>query len=234
MEEEAQSNLDTVYDILEEERNELKHNDLAFLSGPVTSNLDNVLKKNKITMQAYHGRTFVGNHCHKYLQPSVTHDVCQSVVAKTFQLSDDVEVQKKAHDIASKYQILNELFTRVHKSIAHAPPTTEEEINNLDSDIIKYMDFYRSDIAKQKIIQKQHILECHSTDFMRLWKFGLGFLGEQGGEEMHAFINELKVRVRGIVDPEQKIRVLMKEQLTIVSPRVKAAMPTDKRQKKQH
>ena len=71
-------------------------------------------------MQAYHGRTFVGNHCHKYLQPSVTHDVCQSVVAKTFQLSDDVEVQKKAHDIASKYQILNELFTRVHKSTAHA------------------------------------------------------------------------------------------------------------------
>ena len=59
-------------------------------------------------------------------------------------------------------------------------------------------------------------------------------MGEQGGEETHAFINELKVRARGIVDPEQKIRVLMKEQLTIVSPRVKAAMPTDKRQKKQH
>ena len=107
----------------------------------------NVLKKNKITMQAYHGHTFVGNHCHKYLQPSVTHDVCQSVVVKTFQLSDDVEVQKKAHDIASKYQILNELFTRVHKSTAHALPTAEEEINNLDSDIIRYMDFYRSDIA---------------------------------------------------------------------------------------
>ena len=65
----------------------------------------------------------------------------------------------------------------MHKSVAHALPTTEEEINNLDSDIIKYMDFYRSDIAKQKIIPKQHILECHSTDFIRLWKFGLlGFL----------------------------------------------------------
>ena len=31
----------------------------------------NVLKKNKITMQAYHGRTFVGNHCHKY--PTICH-----------------------------------------------------------------------------------------------------------------------------------------------------------------
>ena len=71
MEEEAQSNLDTVYDILEGDRNELKHNDLAFLCGPVTSNLDNVLKKNKITIQAYHGRTFVGNRCHKY--PTICH-----------------------------------------------------------------------------------------------------------------------------------------------------------------
>ena len=59
-------------------------------------------------------------------------------------------------------------------------------------------------------------------------------MGERGREETHGFINELKVRVRGIVDPEQKIRVLMKEQLTIVSPRVKATMPTHKRQKKQH
>ena len=96
----------------------------------------NVLKKNKITMQACHGRTLVGNHCHKYLQPSVTHDVCLSVV---------VEMQTKAYDIAFKYQILNELFARVHKSIAHALPTAEEEINDLDSDIIRYMDFYRSD-----------------------------------------------------------------------------------------
>ena len=185
-------------------------------------------------MQAYHGRSFVGNHCHKYLQPSVTNDICQSVVEKTFQLSDSVEVQTQAHDIASKFQILNEFFARVHKHIAHALPTTDEEINKLDSDIIRYMDFYRTSFGKHRIIPKQHILECHSTYFMRIWKFGLGFLGEQGGEETHAFINELKVRVRGIVDPEQKIRVLMKEQLTIVSPRVKAAMPTSKRRKKQH
>ena len=31
---------------------------LPFRSGPVTSNLGDVWKKNKITMQAYHGRTF--------------------------------------------------------------------------------------------------------------------------------------------------------------------------------
>ena len=34
----------------------------------------NVLKKNKITMHAYHGRTFVGNRCHKY--PTICHTWC--------------------------------------------------------------------------------------------------------------------------------------------------------------
>ena len=137
--------------------------------------MDDALKKNNYNA-GVSWETFVGNHCHKYFQPSITH-IFQSVEVKTLQLSDNVKVQTEAHDTASKHQILNELFARVHKRNAPALPNTEEEINNLDSDIIKYMDFYRSDIAKQKIIPKQHILECHSTDFIRLWKFGLlGFL----------------------------------------------------------
>ena len=73
-----------------------------------------------------------GSDCHKYLHPSATH-ICQNVVAKTSQLSDSVEVQTKAHDIASKFQ----LFVRVHKRIAHALPSTDEEIDKLDSDIVR-------------------------------------------------------------------------------------------------
>ena len=42
-----------------------KRTDLPLLYGPVTANLDNVLKNNKIQMQAYHGRSMVSNHCHK-------------------------------------------------------------------------------------------------------------------------------------------------------------------------
>ena len=83
-------------------------------------------------MQACHGHTFFGNDCHEYLHPSPTH-ICQSVVAKTSHLSDSVEVQTKAHDIACKCQ----LFVRVHERIAHALPSTDEEINKLNSDIVR-------------------------------------------------------------------------------------------------
>ena len=38
--------------------------DLPPLSGPVTSHLDIVLREHKICKQAYHGKSFIGNHCH--------------------------------------------------------------------------------------------------------------------------------------------------------------------------
>ena len=88
--------------------------------------------------------------------------ISASVEVKTLLLSDNVEVQTETHDIATKHQILNELFARVHKRNAHAPPNTDEEINKPDSDIIRYMDFFcRSNFGKQRIIPKQRILEYH-------------------------------------------------------------------------
>ena len=53
------------------------------LSGPVTSNLETVLQKHKIQIQAYHSRSMVGNHCVKYVTHKVYTDLCESVVVKT-------------------------------------------------------------------------------------------------------------------------------------------------------
>ena len=52
-------------DKLETEINELKQADvkLKVASGPVTATFDTVLKTHKIAVQAYHGRSFIGNHC---------------------------------------------------------------------------------------------------------------------------------------------------------------------------
>ena len=67
-------------------------------SGPVTADLDKVLQKNKIIMQAYHGQSFVGNHCHKYLKlikEGVYNDICDSVIRNTVLLTDDPRIQPK-------------------------------------------------------------------------------------------------------------------------------------------
>ena len=49
-------------------------------------------------------------------------------------------------------------------------------------------------------------------------------IGEK--KETQTFVNELKVRARGTIDPVQKIRVMMKEELSFASPRVRAVEPT--------
>lgn len=45
-----------------------------------------------------------------------------------------------------------------------------------------------------------HILEDHVMPFIRKWKVGLGFLGEQGVESVHARLNTIKHNIRGLKD----------------------------------
>ena len=49
------------------------------------------------------------------------------------------------------------------------------------------------------------------------------------GEETHAFVNESKVRVRGVNKEDDKLRLLMKERLTIVSSLLRCAVPFSKK-----
>ena len=74
--------------------------------------------------------------------------------------------------------------------------------------------------------------QAHCIDFLRAYKIGLGLVGEQGGEKTHAFINELKIRVRGVNNPAEKIRIRMKEHMTIVSPRLQSVIQSGSQQTK--
>ena len=81
---------------------------------------------------------------------------------------------------------------------------------------------------------KQHILECHCVDFMKTWRFGLGFLGEQGGEETHAVVNTMKRRTWGLRKETQKLQFIMQEHMALVSLALHAAVasPPKKSSKK--
>ena len=81
-------------------------------SGPVTANLDTVLHSHKIAMQAYHGRSFIGSHCHKYLQPQIYEEICTSLVAKSATLVTCDNLTEEDHAISSKFKELKELNKR--------------------------------------------------------------------------------------------------------------------------
>lgn len=174
-----------------------KRTDLPFLCGPVTSNLGTALKRNKITMQAYHGRSMVGNHCHRYLKEEVYSDICDSVIRHTMRLSENITLHQAADDIVANFKQINGRFATVHQQISHCQPLSPILLTDIKASIELYMSSYRRLFPQIKIIPKQHILGCHVLPFMSKWLFGLGLPGEQAGEESHAFINILKSRTYG-------------------------------------
>ena len=90
---------------------------LEVRSGLVTAKLDTVLNSDETAMQAYHGRSFISNHCHNYLYPHVYEEVCNSVVAKTTTLVTCDSITEEAHAISSKFKELNKRFSAVLKEV---------------------------------------------------------------------------------------------------------------------
>ena len=82
---------------------------LEVRSGPVTAKLDTVLNSHKTAMQAYHGQSCIGNHCHKYLQSHV-YQKCDTAVTKTATLVTFDNITEEAHASFSKFKELNKRF----------------------------------------------------------------------------------------------------------------------------
>ena len=59
---------------------------------------------------------------------------------------------------------------------------------------------------------------------MKTLRFGLGLLGKQGGKEIHAVVNTLKRRAWGLGSETQKLQLIMKEHMALVSPALHAAV----------
>ena len=51
---------------------------LKYRSGPTVIELDKALKRHRMDVQSFHGRSFAGNHCNKCLKDSVISDICST------------------------------------------------------------------------------------------------------------------------------------------------------------
>lgn len=204
---------------------------LPFLSGPVTANLDTVLRGKKITMQAYHGRSFVGNHCHKYLKSDVIDAVCDSVLSKTAELCTNGSLRAKAYDVSNKFKDLNVFYSYIHECVSHQRKISTEDTEQIQQCIDMYLSFYRKEFPLSRVTPKQHLLESHCVPWIRRWGFGLALHGEQGGEETHATINLLKIKVRSLRNQDDQLKTLMREHMTLISPVFHGMFSLEKRKK---
>ena len=174
-----------------------------------------MLKEQGIHTQAYDGRSFVGSHCHKYLKTPAYENICESVVRKTVEITNNSDCHAMANDICRDFKTLNSLYAVVHAQRSHTQPLAEKggDTEDMQNSIDKYMTFFRRRFPGTRISPKQHILEMHCVDFMQSTWLGLGLLGEQGGEEAHALINSIKRRAWGLRSQTDRLMLLMHEHM---------------------
>ncbi|KAI8487970.1 hypothetical protein Bbelb_344180 [Branchiostoma belcheri] len=101
---------------------------------------------------------------------------------------------------------------------SHAGPMEETAISELDKAIKEFLQFYRTIVPNGTIPVKMHMLEDHVVPCIRQWGFGLGFLGEQGVEHVHALFNALARPTCTIPDPVARLKLTLTNHLIGVSP----------------
>ena len=50
----------------------------------------------------------------------------------------------------------------------------------VETAIVDFMDYWRSTWPRETVTPKMHMLEEHMVPFLKKWKLGCGFYGEQG------------------------------------------------------
>ena len=113
----------------------LQTTQLPYRSGPITSNLENILQRNKICPQAYHGRSFIGNHCRKYLSTTLIESLTHSILIITNSLTKNYTFVEKAAVIAAKFSHLNKAYSDVHEAVGHDRPVSPEDIQIAETKI---------------------------------------------------------------------------------------------------
>ena len=183
-------------------------------------------------MQPYHGRSYVGDHCHKYFVNNIYTKCTDAILKKTKEITKNDSIINKAKTVKLEYDDLNDSYYKIHVSISHSNPILEEDIDAIETSIRHYMHLYRTHFPG-KVLPKHHILEAHCIPFIRRFKFGLGKMGEQGGELVHQTVASLERRGRCIRNKGKKTKFIMTEQQLMTSPELQSCRPTlEKRQKR--
>ena len=93
------------------------------------------------------------------------------------------------------------------------------------------MSFYKEAFANASITPKMHMMHKHLVPQLTIWKFGMGFLGEQGAESIHASFNSIERSYSGIPNKKDQLRRVMQEHHLRIDPENNDLQPPIKKRK---
>ncbi len=146
------------------------------------------------------------HHTIFYFQPQNTRELCDSIVVYAQRYSPSVISAAEA--IGRKFQLGFELFAKCHQIYNKASVTLEEtdklgKINikqkficsllnyvHTDTDIESFATYYKETFPTATFIPKLHVLQKHTSSWIRRWGVAFGLIGEQGCESIHKWFNQ--------------------------------------------
>ena len=190
---------------IEELREDVNGNGLKPGVGPIACSIEAILDTHGISTQAYHGGTFNGNHANKYIKPKVFADITDRICKKVEKMTKKASIIQASSNVKEKFNNLNKAYHAVHQAISHTKQIDETAQSQLQTDIDSYIKLFKESFPEQNILPKMHILQSHCTTFIESTGFGLGLLGEQGGELLHSTLSKLEQRTRGIRNARKRM-----------------------------
>ena len=91
---------------------------------------------------------------------------------------------------------------------------------------------YRASFPQATVIPKMHILEDHVIPWFEWWHLGLGIMGEQGAESIHAHLMKLETTYQGIANDVERLKYIFKEHMLESAPSLVSLRPPAKKRKK--
>ena len=198
--------------------------------GPCESTVEPVLQSNNIQRQKYFGGAFIGNHVHHALQRSVTHQLAYAHVPTIS--SRCPGLLPEALVVAERYDKLMTFYADCHQIFSSSGAVNAETLFELEAKIKFFMSTARSEIVQRSrghITPKLHLLECHVVPSMRRFGVGLGLLGEQGGESIHAEFNLLQTTFRSVVRELDRLKMVVQQHCLTTLPQELAKVPSSRR-----
>lgn len=82
------------------------------------------------------------------------------------------------------------------------------------------------DRRRGNITPKLHLLESHVVSSTRRFRVGLGLLGEQGGEGLHAEFNSLSMTFSSVVRELDRLKMVVEQHCLTTLPQQLSKTPT--------
>ena len=105
-------------------------------------------------------------------------------------------------------------------------------VNSTESDIDKFITLYKDFFPHATVTPKLHMLEDHVVPFLKKWRVGFGFLGEQGAESIHSRFNSIRRNYENMPNPVRRLKAILNSHLIQVCPENIQKLPLPKKRKK--